>query len=187
MNAVCAYLAWRIKQTMGAAYTDAMRWLFYAMLTYAAMSIHFVVLSYVGYDNTAYGRTGAYLGVFAILSTMFVIAGYKFWQIGIEKTVAKSGTALDVVMYAASLATNTSEIDPILDDVRILTAQLDPEHIALTADHERSLGKIYLKLEDYLVSHEPLRKLTKDDLRQRVERQLPRSDDNPFWSIIAAR
>jgi hypothetical protein len=184
VNAICAYMAWRIQKTMGHAYTEAMRWLFIAMVTYTIMSIHFIILAYIGYDATWYGRTGAYLGVFAALGTVFVIAGYKFWEIGAHTERIANATAVDVVLYVASLSTNTHEIDPILDELRRVTARQAPGQ-PLTPDDERALSRVYMQLENYLTTLEPLRKLTAAGLRQRVNEQFPHNNsDSPFWVAI---
>jgi len=184
VNAICAYMAWRIQNTMGRAYTDAMRWLFFAMLTYTIMSLHFVLLSYIGYDATSYGRSGGYLGVFAVLGTVFAIAGYKFWEIGVHTARIANATAVDVVLYVASLATNTHEVDPILDELRRITARLTPGQ-PVPSEEELALSKVYTGLENYLITLEPLRKLTKEDLRRQVNEQFPHSNPNdPFWQAI---
>lgn len=184
VNAICAYMALRIQKTMGRAYTDAMRWLFFAMLTYTLMSLHFVILSYVGYDATWYGRSGAYLSVFAVLGSVFVVAGYKFWEIGTHTARIANASAVDVVLYVASLATNAHEIDPVLDELRRVTVHLTPGR-PLTPEEERALSKVYIGLENYLTTLEPLRKLTKEDLRRQVIEQFPHSDQSgPFWVAI---
>ncbi len=70
-------------------------------------------------------------------------------------------------MYLASLASDPSAIDPIMDDVRVITSFLNPGELP----HQRDIAKlatVYFRLEEYLTQREPLRAFTKDDLRQKV-------------------
>lgn len=171
IGAAAAYLAWRIKHTMGMAYNEAMQGLFAAMVAYTFASFHFAALPFFGYDNP-YGTSGAYQAVFVALGTFFVVAGYKFWAIGNRAEAAQNTTPVDVIVYTAGLATNMQEIDPILDELRMLTASLKPGH-TLTADQEKVLIKVYVGLEEYLTNQEPLRKLTQAELRQRLADHFP--------------
>lgn len=181
MNIACAYLAWRMIHAMGTTYTDAVRWLFYTMSAYALMSLHFVILPYIGYDTSWYGRTGAYLVVFVALGTMFVAAGYKFWQIGERKAVVHNASPLDVIAYVAGLVTNMREIDLILEDLRVMTAN-HPDGQPFSAAEQTVLIKVYAGLETYLVEREPLRKFTREELRQHISVQFPGYKlEDTFW------
>lgn len=185
VTGICAYLVWRIQRTMGSSYTNAMKWLFRSMLVYMGISMHFVLLSYIGYDSTWYGRSGIYLIVFIALGTMFVTAGYQFWKIGVSTGTGQEASPLEVVLYAANLATNPGDIDAILDEVRGITAQLAPGQ-PLNPEQERRLGAVYLQIEKYLVTQEPLRKLTQPEIRQRIRLQFHQNSQNgPFWQSIA--
>jgi hypothetical protein len=187
ISIVGAYLVWRIKRTMGAAYASAMHWLFVGMAGYAVVSLHFVILSYIGYESSWYGRN-ATLDVFVVLGTIFVIAGYKFYQIGGHQTARrKNASALDVVIYTAGLATNANEVDSILDKMRMLTARMAPGQ-ALAPEDEKILCEIYLELEEYLIKREPLRKITRKELRQSLTEQFrPNSQhDSHFWGTISS-
>jgi hypothetical protein len=186
-NAVSAYLAWRIKQSMGGAYTHAMRWLFATLVAYALLSLHFIILAYIGYDDTWYGRSGSYLLTFVVLSTVFVIAGYKFWAVGVQQATMVNVSPLDVVVYTASLATNPKEVDSLMDAVRYLTANKVAGQ-SLTLEQEKTLADVYLKLEDYLINREPLRKFTREDLRLQISQQFPHEGAHEiFWGAAAAQ
>lgn len=186
VNVVCAYLVWRVKQTMGGVYASAMHWLFVSMVAYMAISAHFVVILYLGYSATWYGQNGI-MAVFVVLGLLFVVAGYKFAQIGVRHAVQEDASSLDVVTYTASLATNKDDIDPILDKVRSLTAKMTPGQ-PLTPDDEKTLGTVYLELEDYLVEREPLRKFTRENVRQQVIDRFRSSEprNSSFWDTIVA-
>jgi len=78
---------------------------------------------------------------------------------------------LDLATYAGSLASNPSEIDPLLDPVRKITATHSMETGLSPAD-ETELLKVYLSLEAYLTSHDPIRTFTKEELRGRLSESL---------------
>lgn len=183
MDSICVYIAWGIKQTMGGAYASAMKWLVVSVAAYATMNAQFLLLPYIGYDTTWYGRNGAYQVAFVVLGTSFVIAGYKFCTIAARSKVIPNPSPLDVVTYTASLATNWRDIDSIIDGVRAVTSKLAPEQ-ALSPEQEQALGNVYLQLEDYLVNKEPLRKLTQAELRKMVNLRFPHEQNSPFWDAF---
>lgn len=73
-------------------------------------------------------------------------------------------TALDMVTYAASLASNPDAIDPLLDRVRVISASLSPGQVPSTRDTE-VLFDVYLHIESYLTTKEVLRTFTTQNLR----------------------
>jgi hypothetical protein len=86
---------------------------------------------------------------------------------GQASVVQEIKTILDLVTYTAGLASNPTDIDPLLDDVRKITAlhSLDEE---LSSNDERTLVNVYLSLEDYLATRDPIRTYTKSELRSRL-------------------
>ena len=86
-------------------------------------------------------------------------------------TAQEVNTPLDLATYAGSLASNPSDIDPLLDRVRKITATHSPEE-GLSADDEKDLFKVYLELEEYLTTRDPIRTFTKEELRSRLDSDL---------------
>lgn len=78
---------------------------------------------------------------------------------------------LDLVTYAGSLASNPPDIDPLLDPVRKITAT-HPLESGLSPADETELLKVYLELEVYLTSRDPIRTFTKEELRGRLSDSL---------------
>jgi hypothetical protein len=76
-------------------------------------------------------------------------------------------TPLELVSRTAELASNPKEIDQLLDGVRSVTSRLQPGS-SLSQEDEKTLLQIYLQLEEYLTTKEPLRSYKKDDLRARI-------------------
>ena len=80
-------------------------------------------------------------------------------------------TALDMVTSSASLVSNIQAVDSILETVRVITAKLEPGQ-APTKEEDQRLLQVYLRLEQYLMTKEPLRAFTKDELRARFSPEL---------------
>lgn len=89
-----------------------------------------------------------------------------------EAASTEGGTILDVVTYLASLATNPSDIDPMLDTVREVSSRLTPGQ-ALSTNDEAKLSKVYKDLELYLIEKDPIRKFTPEEVRRRVRAKFP--------------
>jgi hypothetical protein len=83
---------------------------------------------------------------------------------GGQETKEKISHSLDMVTRAASLASNVTHIDPILDEVRMVTAKLEPGE-TISNDDNAKLIHAYLQIEEYLITKESLRTFTKEDLR----------------------
>lgn len=78
---------------------------------------------------------------------------------------------LDLVTNTASLASNLTDIDPLLDPVRKITATYSPEEALSLTDNEE-LFNVYLALEQYLTTNDPIRTFTKKELRSRLNPDL---------------
>ena len=77
-------------------------------------------------------------------------------------------SVLDLVTYTASLASNPTEVDSLLDRVRKLTATHSAE-AALSSSEEADLIQVYIALEKYLTTRDPIRTYTKEELRGRLD------------------
>jgi hypothetical protein len=80
-------------------------------------------------------------------------------------------TALDLATTAASFASNTRDIEPLLHEIQVISHQLPPGAL-LTSEEEQSIFAIYLKLEHYLITSDPIRKFDKEELRNKASRGL---------------
>ncbi len=81
---------------------------------------------------------------------------------------AKANTMLDAIAYLAGLASNPQAIDPALDKVRTITATLQPGQPPSGQQLQVLLG-VYLEIEHYLTTKEPLRTYTKEVLRNHLD------------------
>jgi hypothetical protein len=73
-------------------------------------------------------------------------------------------TPLDMVIYASGLVSDPHLIDPLLDEVRIISANAGSDQTTTPADTQKLLN-VYLQLEGHLTTKEPLRSFTKQELR----------------------
>jgi hypothetical protein len=87
-----------------------------------------------------------------------------------QKT-SKINSAIDLVTYAAGLASNQTSFDPALDTVRGVTSALGAGQVP-SAEDDKKLFEVYLQIEQYLTTIDPIRTFTKDDLRTRLSEQL---------------
>jgi len=88
-----------------------------------------------------------------------------------KKKAGSIDSALDMVTYAASLASNPDAIDPMLDRVRAISAGLSPGQVLSTEDTQ-TLFDVYLHIETYLTTKEALRTFTAQDLRTQFTPEL---------------
>ena len=79
---------------------------------------------------------------------------------------------LDRVIYTASLATDSQQIDSIMDDVRIITASRGDKSNPLTYSDQQALADIQHKLEDHLVTQEKVRFFTRESLALQIEQHM---------------
>jgi len=78
---------------------------------------------------------------------------------------------LDKIVYLAGMVSQPQAIDPLLDRVRRVTAQMTPG-TALTPQSRADLEMTYQAIEEYLINDEPLRSFTKESLESQTQRYL---------------
>lgn len=75
---------------------------------------------------------------------------------------------IDKIVYLSSLTSVQSDIDPMMDTLRLITARWQPPQPLPPEDRE-SLSTLQRKLEDYLINHDPLRSFTSESLQKRLD------------------
>jgi hypothetical protein len=80
-------------------------------------------------------------------------------------------SALDLVTTVAGLASNPKKIDPLLDKVRAISAQLAPGGL-VSEKEESSLFDVYLEIERYLMTSDPIRIFSQQELRGKASKGL---------------
>lgn len=91
------------------------------------------------------------------------------------------------VVYLASLASESKEIDPKLDILRKITAGWNPQ-MPLGPSNVATLQKLISDLKDYLVNRDPLRSFTSEALDERLTSEIEgnRRKLLPFAVMLAA-
>jgi hypothetical protein len=176
-----AVTAFQIRGRIGTTYIQSINWLCAALTAISFAGWHYALIQLTmttGYWYYDYSFT---IIPFVVGAGLFIMAGYAFDSIDILSTTdsapaAPAGTyqsdnptspELDIVLYVASLVSNPADIDTVLDNVRIITSRLQPGQ-ALPAEDQRTLAIVYRKIENYLVSSDPLRAFSQDELRQGI-------------------
>lgn len=78
---------------------------------------------------------------------------------------------IDTIIYLATLASERSVLDPLLNVLRIVTAKLTPD-TPMSEEDRKKLFEVQAQLEDYLVNRDPLRKLSREDLDEQIRARL---------------
>lgn len=156
-----------IRSVLGNKYKAAMSWLAVAAFMAAFGCLHETVVKQLPYFNQfeVYFTYGIALWPFLATAILFLLASLSFRQTSQQALqLPENATSLDVITYTAQLASNPLEIDTTLDKMRHITAT----HISgdkLTKTDETTLIGVYLTIEKYLTTKDPLRKFTKEELR----------------------
>jgi len=177
--AAAAYGMFKIRRTIGQEYRRSFDWLAAGLVLQMITAITIAVLDTIGYDNW-YFNTRMYelptiLGDFLVLvaAYQFNVVGevtrarYPVWKRVLHIAPPPPPTSIDIVVYAAGMASNLEAINPILDRMRHLTASLAPNQ-DLSKGEQAELRSIYLDLETYLVTKEPLRTFTRETIRRNI-------------------
>lgn len=74
---------------------------------------------------------------------------------------------IDRIIYLASLASKPDDIEPMMDDLRVITATWDGKSF-LDQSQERRLDVLEVRLKQYLIASDPLRTFTEESLNQQL-------------------
>ncbi len=107
---------------------------------------------------------------------------------GGKRIAGSAGSAIDVVTYVASLASDMKAIDPLLDPLREITSRLQPGQTLGAAD-QAVLADVCRKLQAYLVERDPLRSVTKATLETKIGQKfpIPSPGETAFWEQLRLR
>lgn len=176
------------KHTSG-AYISFTRWLFIGLGAWATTEIIFMarhfflpIWAWRSVDNLA--LFGCIVAGGALL-----YAAYRFNCIGRKALAPPAGfeikTSADILLYTASLASSSRDVDPILDKLRKITANMKSE-AEIKQHNQHDFETIYLQLEQYLVEQEPLRKYTQSEVRLVISQLLSgqKAEKDTFWPAL---
>jgi hypothetical protein len=181
-----AMLIWQVKKLSTVSYAKAMLWLFMAMLSFVGVTIITITSLVFFGPNHPFMASGGTIAGQAILALFLLKAAYEFNVLDLAITgmsdnpatppgptaSSSSGVSIiDIIIAAAHKASSTSAVDPILDDLRIVTATMGPDKV-LNSEDQALMEDTYHKLEYYLTEEEPIRRYTKEELRGLIRKEL---------------
>lgn len=172
----------QVRKSIGPRYLKAMTWLAIALGVNILAGIHYAVVNLITPSTFWwYFYDGMSAEPFFIGSILLVYAGYTMVMIDQPSRAvavrAPSGKVIlsprglpliDIITYLASLASKPQEIDPTLDGLRSVTAGLGLDQRLLSAADERTLMDVYYRIQHYMVTDEPLRNFTVEELNSRL-------------------
>ncbi len=184
-----AILTFKLRQKIGATYTRSMTWLFGALAIISFAGWHYTIIQLTMTTGDWYYDYSFTIIPFVAGAYALMLAGYSFNSINNrlheaddteastknQKPIPTASLELEIVLYVASLVSNPTEVDIILDNVRLITARSQPGR-ALPAKDQQILARVYAQLEDYLLHKDPLRVFAIDDLRTSIAKRFTLND-----------
>jgi len=161
-------VALHIRSLIGQSYIRAMNALAASLALTTIAGLHEILVDTLWPDGLGwYTGYGVALWPYLLMMTFLLRAGQLFYYGDRTIEVEANGTFTDAVTYAASLVSTPAAIDLTLDKMRVITSNMKAG-VQLTAEEKSTLVDVYLEIENYLVTTEPLRKLTRDQLRSHL-------------------
>jgi len=161
-------VAFRIRSLIGPSYIRAMNALVTSLAFTAIAGLHEILVNTLWPNGLSwYTGYGVALWPYLLMMMFLLRAGLLFYYGDRNLEIETNGTFTDAVTYAASLVSKPAAVDAILDRVRVITSNMKPG-VSLTPEEKSVLVSVYLEIERYLVTTEPLRKLTSEQLRSHL-------------------
>jgi hypothetical protein len=171
----CAtFLMYKVSRAIGASYRQAMLWLTISLGAFSMSAWHEAINTLWFNNGSTYTDYGFYLIPWTVSGLITLYASYQFRLITVVARSSGASTAratdhdyIDSIITVAGLVSRPEEVEPILDDLRLITATKQSDH-SLTNTEKQTLLTVYNRLEAYLTEKDPLRTVTRDELLSRV-------------------
>ncbi|HEX8763327.1 MAG TPA: hypothetical protein VF733_06260 [Candidatus Saccharimonadales bacterium] len=175
LQAINALIALRIRARLGSMYKAAVGWFAAALFAVSFACVHEVatkLLSVSGGDYFAsYLAYGFASWPFLLTALLFLRTSFSFQEIRVLSVELPGNASLiEVIRFVTGMVSNPIAIDVTLDKMRQITATKNSEE-TLSTEETTVLRSVYLEIEKYLITKEPLHKFTKADLRSRLPKQ----------------
>jgi hypothetical protein len=181
---------------VSALYKAALGWmgLYYGVIA-VAISTNLITQQYLSPTEAPQIYLVGY-SIFGLATTLALVAALSFNRIAyaeddiIKSAKYKTNSSIDVVICLAQFVSNPTTIDSILDDLRSLTASLGSQASPgsshpLSDTQQMTTARVYLQIEDFLVNKEPVRKFTREQLRQMITIKFKDAVQEPtFWQTL---
>jgi hypothetical protein len=173
----CGMLALNIRKVIAPAYKKSLWWLACTFFVLMFGGLHFIGVYHLLDNGDWYFDYSINILPFVIGGLLFIKAGYEFNAVnqvlseGENDNQPAEGkqqpSGLEVITHVASLASNPSDVDAILDDMRVATARIEADKTPETTD-ETKLYEVYKRLVVYLTKQDPLRQYTDESIRDNL-------------------
>jgi hypothetical protein len=183
-----ALLVHRVSRSIGTSYRLAMAWLAVSLAAFSIASWHESISTLWFNNGSLYTDYGYYLLPWTATGLLTLYASYRFREITRYATddAASDDPMTDAdyvksILAVAALASQPEKIDHILDNLREVTATVQPG-TSFDDSQKQLLLDTYRQLASYLLQDEPLRTITNEELLGRVTpafRQLLQSKTQP--------
>jgi hypothetical protein len=165
-----AILLFKVLRVIGTYYQQAMRWLFINLIALSLGAWHEAINTLWFNNGSTYTDYGYYLIPWVVNGFISLFAAYQFRSLtafgAVEDVPVAAATDrdyIDSIVSVAGLASRRQDVDPILDDLRGVTASLKPG-MSLSADDKQRLMDTYKRLELYLQQKDPARTFSSDEI-----------------------
>lgn len=198
---------YQIKKRASLQYTNALAWMILSFVIMGSSGLlDMIGLMALGDDQWFLVGALPMLPLF-VASLCFLRAAYAFNLISLGKFNTNLDTlsartffgkqvtsapnskvsSIDIVTYAANLASSPQAIDPLLDRLRAVTSRIKPDE-KLSQTDNLTLKKVYLDIEQYLIDEEPVREFSQESLRQTIANGLKLgTKSETFWPELAKK
>lgn len=158
----------RIRSLIGPSYIQGINALVASLSFTAIAGLHEIIVDTIWPNGLGwYTEYGVGLWPYLFMMAFLLRAGLLFYYGDRNLRLEANDTFTTAVTYAANLASTPAAIDSILDKMRVITSNMKPG-VALTAQEKSALVDVYLQIEKYLITTEPLRKVTREQLRSHL-------------------
>lgn len=177
-------LAWilirKVAGIVGPHYQRAMHKQVVALGVLSLGGLHEYITSFFVTENDSYVYWGTSLWVFIIASLLFIVASHAMgltrYAAARDATNAAMAPSdnhalIDDVMNTVALVSRPESVDDIMDGLRAVTSGMQDD-APLTDAQQTQLAQVYIRLEEYLASSDPLRTFTPNELRARLVSRL---------------
>jgi hypothetical protein len=189
LNLWAAILGYQARKRAGSLFIPAMAWLALYLIMDSVCSLSGLAARLLQPGHNAAFDGGYMFILYALAGIVLVKAGVEFNKIRFGRDVvlpaseqtffgrprraaatAGQGRLTDIITYTAGLASDTRAVDPILDELRSVTASVQPGQ-GFAPDQQQRLADTYLKLETYLSQQEKVRPISSEELRGSIQLQ----------------
>ena len=193
--AAAMWLIWQLYSRTGSGYHKIFTWLSIGVGLQFVAALNTGILEVIGYHNW-YFASRVYI-IPAILADIGIFwAAYQFNAFGLvhkksqhaNEEAVGSVSSMDIIVYLAGSVADQSQIDQYLDGMREVTARLQAGQTP-DATQQRELMKVYLEIEDVLLTKDKLRAFDRQDLRNDVAERfdLETRGNATFWPLLLGK